>query len=123
MANAVITVNAYTIDNTQRFTILSGSLSVGVGNYPVGGLPLAAVLQALSGATGKLASVLLWSDIASGYIYQFVKATGNLMVLQPPPTASLTTAAPLQQLNSGATLSAVQADTIHFEARFLRNSQ
>lgn len=124
MAVAVISISAgYTIDNTQRTSVIDCALTVGPGTYPNGGLPLAALLEALSGATGKLATVLLWSDTASGYIYQFVKATGNMMILQVPPSGSLVTAAPLQQLPSGSTLSAVQADTIHAQVRFLRNSQ
>jgi hypothetical protein len=73
---------------------------------------------------GTLLYVLAWSGIGSGYVYQYIPSTGRLMVLQVPPTGSLTTAAPLQQLPSSAnSMSGVFNDVILFEARYLRSSQ
>jgi hypothetical protein len=125
MANAVLTVAAgYLVDNTQRKVIISGRLNVSGTTYPVGGIPLDSVLLALPEATTNsgVRRCILTSDNGTGYIYQRISATGNLMILQIPPNGSLTTAAPLQQVPSNINLQGVNNDGINFSAEFLRNA-
>lgn len=111
-------------DNTQTYQWFDGflQLSAFADTYPVGGIPLLAVLKAACLPTGPLKTLEVWSTAGSGYIYDYIDATGALMILQVPPSGSLTTAAPLQQLSSAAnSLSGVFLDTIRFRARFVRN--
>jgi hypothetical protein len=113
--------------NDQRIQTFIGQLSVSAfgDTYPVGGIPLKSVLQAalLPSTNSAPLEIRVWSSIGSGYIYQYIDSTGNLMVLQVPPNGSLTTAAPLQQLNTAAnSLSGVFSDVIKFRASYLRNA-
>lgn len=110
--------------NAQQFVIYNGVLraSSATDTYPAGGFELKSVLNAALIANGTLDYVAAWSTSGSGYVYQYIPSTGKLMVLQVPPTGSLTTAAPLQQLSSADnSMSGVAADRIFFEAGYLRN--
>lgn len=114
----------FTQSNDQRTQSFWGTLLVSAptDTYPVGGFILDSVLTAAllpntnSGLLGFQAQ-----GSGSGYIYQRIPATGRLMVLQIPPNGSLTTAAPLQQYPSQQ-VSGIWADTIGFEAVYLRNA-
>jgi hypothetical protein len=121
-----ITVQAgYVVDNTQKKVIISGRLLItGTGNYPVGGLPLDSVLLALPESTTNsgVRRCILTSDVGSGYIWQRIPATGKMMGLQVPPTGSLTTAAPLQQLPSTVSDLTLQNEAINFQVEMLRNA-
>jgi len=123
MAQAVLSVLTKHSTNDFNHEIYCGTLAVGSGTYSPGGLPLDSILLAalLPKTNSKPLSVQLWSTQGSGYIYQRIESTGNMMILQVPLTGSLTTAAPLVELLAGSTLSAVQADVIRFEARYQRN--
>lgn len=126
MAQATFTVLTKGLrqDNTQTYQWFDGLLSLSAfgDTYPVGGIPIIAALRAACMPTGPLKSLMVWSAAGSGYIYDFIDATGTIMVLQVPPTGSLTSAAPLQQLGSNAnSLSGVFEDTIRFRAQYVRN--
>lgn len=111
-------------DNTQTYEWYDGFLQLSAfgDTYPAGGIPILAALIAACLPTGPLKTLEVWSTAGSGYIYDYIDATGCIMVLQVPPSGSLTTAAPLQQLSSAAnSLSGVFQDTIRFRARFVRN--
>jgi hypothetical protein len=111
-------------DNTQVYEWWDGTLTWSAfGDIsPVGGADIKGVLAAALAPTGPLKSLLVWSSAGSGYIYDYIEATGKLMVLQVPPSGSLTTAAPLQQIGSGAnSMSGVFQDTIRFRAQYVRN--
>jgi len=124
MAQAVLTGVTKHGTNDFKHEVYCGTFTVGAGTYSPGGLALDSFLLAylLPKSNSKPLSVQLWSTTGSGYIYQRIESTGNMMVLQVPLTGSLTTAAPLVELLAGSTLSAVQADTIRFEARYERNA-
>lgn len=125
MAQALLTVQLGNAnpDNTQRREIWRGTILVGSGTYSPGGLALDSALGAACLPKSNLPPerVLLMSKKGSGYIYQRIAATGNMMILQVPLTGSLATAAPLVELLAGSTLSAVQADQIDFVAEYTRN--
>jgi hypothetical protein len=120
---AALTIATYHGSNDQRFEEFIGTILVGSGTYVPGGLALDSALQAalLPKTNSKPLAVLLWSNKGSGYIYQRIAATGNMMILQTPLSGSLTTAAPLSELLAGSTLSAVQADEIGFRVTYERN--
>ena len=127
MAAVTITVQpGYLVDNTQKKIIISGRLVCGpaAGAYPVGGPALDSVLLALPEVTTNsgVRRCILTSDTGTGYIYQRIPSTGNMMILQVPPNGSLTTAAPLQQIPSNTNMQGVANDFINFEATFLRNA-
>ncbi len=129
MAVATFSVNTSTTSpiqsNDQRYAYFDGTLqSSAFGDtYPAGGIPIDSVLQAAGGPGSKPAWMQVWSESGSGYIYQYIRSTGKIMVLQVPPNGSLTTAAPLQQLSSGAnSLSGVFQDVIRFRAAYIRNT-
>lgn len=93
--------------------------------YPVGGIPLRTVLaNALLPTTSQAPlRVLIYSGAGSGYIYQYISANGKMMILQVPASASLTTAAPLKELDSVANaLSGPFEDTILCTVEYLRNA-
>ena len=129
MALATLAVTASSVIQTNDQTVqrFYGKLTISArtDDYPVGGMALDSVLQAalLPRSNQAPIRVMVWSSAGSGYVYQRIKSTGNLMVLQVPPNGSLTTAAPLQQLPSGGnSLSGVFADTIEFMAEYQRNT-
>ena len=125
MALALTVQTGYLVDNTQKKQIVSGALKVtGSGNYPVGGIALDSVIKAIPEVTtnSPIRRIILTSDTGTGYIYQRIPSTGNMMILQVPPNGSLTTAAPLQQIPSSTNMQGVQNDTINFEAEILRNA-
>jgi hypothetical protein len=113
-------------DNTQkRITFYCKlQLSSASATYPAGGIPLDSVLLSDPGITTN--SGVKWTDIrsglGSGYIYQRIPSTGNMMILQVPPNGSLTTAAPLQQIPSSLNLQGVYNDIIECRSTFLRNA-
>ncbi len=108
--------------------MFTGQLTVGpnTATYPAGGIPiLAALIAALFPTTNdaKPHYVELHSTLGTGYIYTFIKSTGCMMVLEVPPTGSLTTASPLQELTSGTnSMSEVAADVIAFKIMWRRNA-
>jgi hypothetical protein len=123
MAMSLAVQTGYTVTNDQRTETISGRMLItGTGNYPAGGFPLDSVILALPECTGTLMRVLVNSDVGSGYIWQRIAATGNLMGLQVPPSGSLTTAAPLQQLPSTVTNTTLQNEALNFVATIKRNS-
>ena len=123
MSVATLTLTSYHGTNDQKFERFIGTLTVGAGTYVPGGLALDSVLLStlLPKSNSAPIACLLWSTKGSGYIYQRIRSTGNMMVLQVPLTGSLTTAAPLVELLAGSTLSAVQADEIQFDVTYERN--
>ncbi len=125
--SVVLGANSPIQDNTQRFQIFTGKLAVSAfaDVYPVGGLELKNVLKAGLPVTTNSDPVVVrvQSASGSGYVYDYIKSTGKLMILQVPPTGSLTTAAPLQENPSGAnSLSGPFEDVIEFEVKYLRNA-
>lgn len=64
-------------------------------------------------------SVKFWSELASGYIYQYSRTTGVLFVVESPAVASTpATAGVLTALAAGAYPSGVLADLVRYEAKF-----
>ena len=126
MATALIVVGGgFTQTNDQRTQKFYGTLTIGNpgDSYIPGGLPLKlALASALMPNTNRDPIRIKVDGANMGYIYQYIPSTGKLMILEVPPSGSLTTQAPLQELNAGDTLSAVQADAISFEATYLRNA-
>ena len=113
----------YTVTNDQRTETISGQMKItGTGVYPVGGIPIDSVIRALPEATGSIMRIIVQSDVGSGYIWQRQPATGNLMGLQVPPSGSLTTAAPLQQLPSTLDNNTLVNEVLNFVATIKRNS-
>jgi len=116
--------SGYTVDNSQRLVKVIGTLVATGSLYPVGGIPLDSVLLALPEVTtnsGVLRCTMA-SKTGTGYIYQRISSTGKMMVLQVPPSGSLTAAAPLQQFDSAQNTQGINNDLIDFEAYFKRNS-
>ena len=86
--------------------------------------------SALTGSTGtgtasgvnppQPYSVKFWSELASGYEYQYSSTTGVLFVTQVPAAASLTNPAPLSALSAAAYPAGVLGDVIKYEAKFCK---
>lgn len=86
--------------------------------------------SALTGSTGtgtasgvnppEPYSVKFWSELASGYVYQYSSTTGVLFVAQVPAAGSLTNAAPLSALAAAAYPAGVLGDVIKYEAKFCK---
>lgn len=124
LGTIAVVAGSFKQDNSQIYQKFDGQLAVSarLDTYPVGGFPLRDVLAAALMPTGTIRMVRVWSAAGSGYIYDYIIATGRLMVLQVPPSGSLSTAAPLQQIDDSAgDLSAIFADTIRFEVWYTRN--
>lgn len=121
---AVVIQAGYTVDNTQKKTIVNGTLKITDTTYPVGGPALDSVLLALPEVTTNsgVRRCLCTSLTGTGYVYQRIAATGKLMILQVPVNGSLTTAAPLNQIPSSTNMNGINNDVIDFEAEFLRNA-
>ena len=123
MALALAVQTGYTVTNDQRTETISGRMLItGTGNYPAGGLALDTVILAIPECTGTIMRVLVTSDVGSGYIWQRIASTGKLMGLQVPPSGSLTTAAPLQQVPSSLTDVTLSNEALNFVATIKRNS-
>lgn len=130
MSSPVITVNAtFVEDNTQRLQRFIGTLTIGPSGaiYPAetGGIPLASVLSAAlsPSSTSNPKALYLTSTLGSGYIYQYIPSTQKMQIFLVPPSGSLTTAVPLQELNSNAgSLVGVAADVIAFDVYYERNT-
>lgn len=125
MAQCTLSVVAgYKLDNTQKRIHLYCQVLVAGTVYPVGGIPLDSVLLALPEITtnSPVQRTEIQSDAGSGYIYQRIPSTGNMMILQVPPNGSLTTAAPLQQIPSSLNMQGIINDIISVHATFLRNA-
>ncbi len=129
MSAPVVTIQpGFVQDNLQRSQMFTGQLTIGppTATYPAGGIPIyAALVAALFPTTNDAVPhyVELKSTLGTGYIYTYIKSTGCMMILEVPPSGSLTTAAPLQQLTSGAnSLSEVAADVISFQILWRRNA-
>lgn len=60
-------------------------------------------------------SVKVWSELASGYVYQYSRTTGTLFVLTGAAAQS-----PLTALSAGTYPSGVLNDLIRYEAKFLK---
>lgn len=124
MSQASLAVNpGYIVDNTQKLIQIHGSLVLSGTVYEAGGVPLDSVLLALPEVTTNsgVAFCILTDDTGSGYIFQRIPSTGTMMILQVPPSGSLTTAAPLQQLPSNTNLQGI-GTRIHFDCAFRRNA-
>jgi hypothetical protein len=65
-------------------------------------------------------SVKFWSELNSGYSYQYSSTTGVLFVDQVPAAGSLTNPAPLSALSAAAYPAGVLGDVIKFEAKFAK---
>lgn len=123
----VVTIaNVKVQDNWQHTVRYRCTMTVNNATYPVGGIPIVAALNAALMPTTnnrRPVAVIAVSLLGSGYIYDYIRSTGCLMVLQPPPAASLGTAGPLQQLTSAAnSLSGVAADQIQLLVEYDRNA-
>src|SRR5438105_3455666 len=98
MSAAAIVVGANPVQtNDQRIQRFIGTLTVTGTDYPVGGIALDSALVAalLPNSNTTVLRVTLESRNGLGYIYQRIASTGKMMILQVPPSGSLTTAAPL----------------------------
>jgi hypothetical protein len=126
MALCTLTLSGVEYDNTQKRIMITGRVNVtpASGSYPVGGIQFDSVLLADPGVTtGSGVKRATFESVAgTGYIYQRIAATGTMMILQSPPSGSLTTAAPLQQIPSNTDMHGVVNDNIQFKAEVLRNS-
>ena len=113
----------YLATNDQKTTKIIGTLVVSGTVYEVGGIPLDAVLLALPEATTNSGILYcrMCDNSGQGYIFQRIPSTGTMMILQVPPSGSLTTAAPLQQLPSSTNLGNL-FQNIGFEAVVKRNA-
>ena len=87
------------------------------------------VTSAATGATGTGTysainppipfSVKVWSELASGFVYQYSRSTGVLFVMEIPAIASTpSSASALSALAAGTYPSGVLADVIRYEATF-----
>jgi hypothetical protein len=65
-------------------------------------------------------SVKFWSELNSGYTYQYSSTTGVLFVDQVPASATLTTAMPQTALSAAAYPAGVLGDVIKYEAKFAK---
>lgn len=126
MSAAAIVVGASPLQTNDQSTVTYiGTLTVTGTEYPVGGIALDSALQAalLPRSNQAPLYVYLFSTLGTGYVYTRIPGSGKMMILQVPPSGSLTTATPMQQLTSAAnSLSGVNADVISFEARYKRNA-
>jgi hypothetical protein len=126
MALCTLTLSNLQYDNTQKRQHIYGQINVtpADGTYPVGGIPFDSVLLAQSGVTTNsgIKFTQIQSATGSGYIYQRIPATGTMMILQVPPSGSLTTASPLQQIPSNTDMHGIVNDIIEFHATVFRNA-
>lgn len=126
MALCTLTLSNIRFDNTQTRQHIFGQINVtpANGTYPVGGIPFDSVLLSTPGVTTNsgIRFTVIQSATGSGYIYQRIPATGTMMILQVPPSGSLGTAAPLQQIPSSTNMQGVVNDIIEFHTTVLRNS-
>lgn len=126
MALCTLTISNVRFDNTQTRQHIYGQINVTppTGAYPANGIPFDSVLLAVPGVNTNsgVKYTTIQSAAGSGYIYQRIPATGNMMILQVPPSGSLTTAAPLQQIPSGTDMHGIVNDVIEFHAEVLRNA-
>ena len=89
------------------------------------------VTNASTGATGtgtfsainppQPYSVKVWSELASGYVYQYSRTTGVLFVMETGDTTSSTVAAPLAKLAAGVYPAGVLSDLVRYEATFAKS--
>jgi hypothetical protein len=136
VATATIVVNAYPsgIDNTARFEIVRGKITISTGGtYPPGGFPLnwsgiegLKVIPAASltpSSTGTILPVDMDINSAanppSGYIYTWDNVNGNLHILESNNGVS-GNSGPLVELG-GAIPNTIVTDVIQFRASFVRN--
>lgn len=132
-ASGIVTVTAAnTYLPGAQVVITSSSAGIGVG---VNGLTLTVlsstgtaftVASTATGATGtgtasavnppQPFSVKVWSELASGYIYQYSRTTGVLFVLQGGAAVS----EPLAKLAAAAYPAGVLGDVIRYEAKFAK---
>ena len=126
MALCTLTITNVQYDNTQKRQHIYGQINVtpANGSYPVGGIAFDSVLLALPGVTTNsgVKFTQIQSGAGSGYIYQRIPSTGKMMILQVPPSGSLTTAAPLQEIPSNTNMQGVVNDVIEFHATVFRNA-
>lgn len=106
--------------HTQRFRT---SITISDGIYPVGGIPLDKAMAAAFQPTSNVGprAVQAISLNGSGFMYDYIRTTGKLMVLVIPPSGSLTSQSPLQELNSDA-FHKVSLDTIQITVEYNRNA-
>src|SRR5271166_1626445 len=108
MALCTLTVSNLAFDNTQKRQNIYGQINVtpANGTYPAGGIQFDSVLLAQPEVVTNsgVKFTVIQSATGSGYIYQRIPSTGCMMILQVPPSGSLTTAAPLQQIPSATNM-------------------
>jgi hypothetical protein len=97
-----ITITEVVQDNWQRTQRFRCKMVFGTGIYPVGGIPIDKALAAALFPTSNHGprNITAQSLIGSGYIYDYIRSTGCLMILAVPPSGSLTSAHPLVQIDS-----------------------
>lgn len=120
VAAATPTINAFPngIDNTQRMTIVYGTIAIGASplTYATGGVVLSfSGLEPIK-STQNPVIVYIESVSGSGYTYEWNKATGKVQIFTGAAAQS-----PQTELTAGAVPAAVSGDTIAFEAHFLKN--
>ena len=135
MAIAAATIIAYPYpkgtDNTQRCTIIRGTIAISTGGtYPPGGFPINSQWGGLEAAksipgTGPGGLVAPFevqiqssANPPSGYVYIWDSVLGNLHIFESANGAS-NSSGPLLEIG-GAINNAIVTDSIQFESWFVR---
>jgi hypothetical protein len=138
MAVATATINVFPYprgyDNTQRNTIVRGTISISTGGtYPPGGFPLnwgglegiKAIPQSslTPSSTGTIfpvdVDVESSANPPSGYIYLWDNVLGNLHIFVVDHLSTSSSSGPLYELG-GAIDNQIVTDSIQFRATFTR---
>jgi hypothetical protein len=149
MANATATITIFSYprghDNTQRNTIVRGTIAISAGTYPTGGFPLTWNVSNATGfsihsipipgatpsSTGGPAPFDMdvkstaytstnYGTGPSGYIYIWDSVNGNLHIFEDYGSAASTSSGPLVEM-AGNVPGLVVNDKIQFTAYFYRN--
>lgn len=117
---AVITLTEYAYpmgkDNTQRRTLTygSGAISASPATYAHGGLAIAFAAPVFDVSSQSPIDLEIKSVSGSGYIYQWVKSTGLVMIFSGAAAQS-----PLTELTDAESIPAgVSADVLSYKASF-----
>lgn len=118
--SAVITLTEYAYpmgkDNTQRRTLTygSGATSASPATYAHGGLAIAFASPVFDVSSQSPIDLEIKSVSGSGYIYQWVKSTGLVMIFSGAAAQS-----PLTELTDAEAIPAgVSADVLSYKASF-----
>lgn len=128
-AVATITVDAYPkgVDNTQRMTIIRGTVAIGASplTYTTGGIAIVSASNATqSGWAQEPIKVTsdtpieceFYSVAGSGFVYTWNQASNTLQIF----TGAAAQSALTELTGGGAIPAGVSGDTIRFTATFLR---